>query len=82
MLTLLCWLLNASTKILRPNMCLHRRHLARLFICYVDFYDQKRPHQGIGQRIPTRFTESRQPLSNKAKGRIVSTPVLFGLHHC
>jgi hypothetical protein len=48
---------------------------------YVDFYDQQRPHQGINQQIPFQFGNPYRPLSNKAKGRVIWTSVLHGLHH-
>jgi hypothetical protein len=46
---------------------------------YVTYFNQARPHQGIGQHIPafigqvSAFESSGQP--------VVSQPVLGGLHH-
>ena len=60
---------------------LQQRQLTRFVRRYVDFYDQQRPHQGIDQQIPVRFGSANPPVSNKAKGRVISTPVLRGLHH-
>ena len=53
------------------------RQLNRVVQEYVTYYNQDRPHQGIGQKIPGRAD---QPLS-LATGKIVSRPVLDGLHH-
>jgi len=44
---------------------------------YVDCYSRFRPHQGIGQRVPTQYPRT-HPAST---GRIIATPVLGGLHH-
>lgn len=60
---------------------LHQHQLRRVVKEFVDYYNRLRPHQGIDQRIPTRFVEPRQKLSNKPKGLITVTPVLNGLHH-
>jgi transposase InsO family protein len=62
-------------------LILHQHQLSRLVSRYVDFYDQQRPHQGIDQQIPVRFGDVRPPLSNTLKGRVISTPLLHGLHH-
>jgi hypothetical protein len=48
---------------------------------YLTYYNQQRPHQGIEQRIPARFNALSQSLSNQAKSKVISTPVLHGLHH-
>jgi transposase InsO family protein len=56
---------------------LHRTQLHRPVAEFVGYYNHSRPHQGIGQRIPARFDEEHHPQS----GRIISIPVLNGLHH-
>ena len=45
---------------------------------YVTYYNHARPHQGIGQRIPCGL-----PLPSRGwvARKIVSVPVLGGLHH-
>jgi len=58
-------------------LILHRQQLHRLVTEFIDYYNLSRPHQGIGQRIPARFDQNYHSQS----GRVVSTPVLGGLHH-
>jgi len=41
---------------------------------YVEYYNTKRPHQGIEQRVPKGFTV-------RIYGRIKSRPTLFGLNY-
>ncbi len=55
--------------------------LQRIVQEYVDYYNQHRPHQGIQQRIPTWFANRRPPTSNRVQGKVVSMPILSGLHH-
>lgn len=59
----------------------NERHLKRIVNEFTDFYNQKRPHQGIEQRVPARFKDKRTNLSHEMKGSIRTTPVLNGLHH-
>ena len=40
----------------------------------VDYYNSQRPHEGIEQKIPEGYLP-------KKSGKVVSIPVLFGLHH-
>jgi putative transposase len=58
-------------------LILHRNHLHRLVTRFVDYYNHARPHQSINQRIPVRFDQDLHPPSSK----VVSIPVLGGLHH-
>jgi transposase InsO family protein len=57
---------------------LGRRHLSHVLGIYSrDYFNRARPHQGIGQRIPS-------PLTSKkftAGDTIRSIPILAGLHH-
>jgi len=57
-------------------LILSERHLRHIVADYVTYFNQARPHQGIGQRIPCD-----PPLPDHAEGEIVSVPVLGGLHH-
>jgi hypothetical protein len=55
-----------------------RRQLYRVIKAYVDYFNGSRPHQGIGQNVPGRSPlDSMQPTI----GKIISFPVLNGLHH-
>ena len=54
-----------------------RDQLHRLVTEFVNYYNHSSPRQGIEQRIPGRFDLNYHPQS----GRVVSTPVLGGLHH-
>ncbi len=52
--------------------------LYRVLKEYVAFFNLARPHQGIAQQIPERMGIARE---EKHEGRILSFPVLNGLHH-
>ena len=52
------------------------RQLSRILKAYVEYVNQSRPHQGIGQAIP----EPKQN-SSPSEGKVVSFPVMGGLHH-
>ena len=56
------------------------RHLYRLIDEYVGYYNQARPHQGLGQRIPDPARIDNDPVGDKGQ-RIARRPVLGGLHH-
>jgi hypothetical protein len=56
---------------------LHRKHLTRVVKEYTNYFNQERPHQGIGQRIPNFYD---RPVSNPT-GNISSRAILGGLHH-
>jgi putative transposase len=52
--------------------------LTRLLKEYVAYFNEARPHQGIGQGIPV----PRMPLVGESNtGRVMALPVLNGLHH-
>ena len=54
------------------------KHLQRVVQKYTNYYNQERPHQGIGQRIPNHYAI---PESKPTRGRITSKAILGGLHH-
>ena len=57
---------------------LSERHLRRVLKEYVEIYfNRARPHQGLDQAIPDVQLRS----VPKADGRVVSFPILGGLHH-
>jgi putative transposase len=54
------------------------QHLQRVVTEYTAYFNQERPHQGIGQRIPNQYG---LPTSKPVSGRITSKAILGGLHH-
>jgi transposase InsO family protein len=56
---------------------LHSYQLHRIVWAYVQYYNHSRPHQGIGQRLPTQFPRT----YSESSGPIIATAVLGGLHH-
>jgi transposase InsO family protein len=57
----------------------HEKQLHRLLKAYVVYFNQARPHQGLGQRIPDPLLPI-APLPNEAS-KVIDIPVLGGLHH-
>lgn len=60
-------------------LILQERQLYHLLKAYTMYFNQARPHQGIGQRIRDPLVLS-APLSN-SPNQVITTPVLGGLHH-
>jgi putative transposase len=54
------------------------RYLERVVKEYKAYYNQERPHQGIGQRVPNQY---HLPKSKSTSGWITSKTILGGLHH-
>ena len=54
-------------------------HLRRVLSEYVRYFNQSRPHQGIGQRVPEPGENRECSMSTAAE--IIAFPVLGGLHH-
>jgi transposase InsO family protein len=54
------------------------KHLRQVVNAYITYFNQERPHQGIGQRIPDQYDLTR---SKPTRGRITSKAILGGLHH-
>lgn len=59
------------------TLILHGKHLQRVVKEYTTYFNQDRPHQGIGQHIPSFYD---QP-NAKTTGRITSRAILGDLHH-
>ena len=59
------------------TLILNGRHLTRVVREYTNYFNQERPHQGIGQRIPDHYD---RPVSSPT-GNISSRAFLGGLHH-
>ena len=58
-------------------LLLGEQHLRRLLREYVDYFNECRPHQGIGQGIPTGTAND----NVTTHGGIIARPILGGLHH-
>jgi putative transposase len=55
------------------------KQLHHLLKAYVVYFNQARPHQGLGQRIPDPLLPF-APLPNEPN-KVIAVPVLGGLHH-
>jgi putative transposase len=60
-------------------LILHEKQLHRVLHAYVEYFNQARPHQGIRQQVPQ--GEETSVASDQQGDRIISVPVLGGLHH-
>ena len=60
-------------------LILQEKQLQRVLRAYVQYFNQARPHQGIGQQIPQRYGEPDH--ADREDGKILTLPVLGGLHH-
>jgi putative transposase len=60
-------------------LILQEKQLQRVLNAYVAYFNQARPHQGIGQQIP----EQRRlvPSAQDAGNQVIALPVIGGLHH-
>ena len=59
-------------------LILGEEHLRRVLREWVRHFNVGRPHQGLGQRIPSRQAV---PSVEDSIGDIVASPILGGLHH-
>jgi len=60
-------------------LILHEKQLRRVLGAYIHYFDRARPHQGIRQQIPEQ--KAGTVLPDHTGGKIISFPVLGGLHH-
>ena len=60
-------------------LIVQEKQLHRVLFAYVDYFNRARPHQGIRQQIPGRYGGPVPP--HHDDGKILSFPVLGGLHH-
>jgi transposase InsO family protein len=65
-------------EILNHVIILNEKHLRRLISEYVEWYENHRLHQGLDGRRPR---AKQGGLANSGDGKIISIPVLGGLHH-
>jgi transposase InsO family protein len=67
---------SARREMLDHVILLDNGHLGRLVAKYKQYFNEARPHQGIGQRIP-----GKPATAADITKPIVASPVLGGLHH-
>jgi putative transposase len=60
-------------------LILQEKELQRVLKAYVAYFNQARPHQGIGQQLPERLRSV--PSSQDAGNKVIARPVMGGLHH-
>lgn len=60
-------------------LIINERHLRAKVKEYVRYFNQARPHQGLAQRVPQ--ADALPSKSSTPVAKIVSLPVLDGLHH-
>jgi putative transposase len=60
-------------------LILHEKHLYRLLKTFSVYFNQVRPHQGLGQRIPD--PPVRSTFHPNQPHKVIAIPVLGGLHH-
>jgi len=60
-------------------LVLHEKQLHRVLNAYAQYFHPARPHQGIRQQIPEQKAGS--VLADHPGGKVISFPVLGGLHH-
>ena len=56
-------------------------HLRRALAEYVTYFNQARPHQGRGQRVPVPTARPTPRPTESTGGDVIAIPVLGGLHH-
>jgi putative transposase len=60
-------------------LIMHEKQLQRVLNAYMHYFNRARPHQGIRQQIPE--SQARPVPPGHADGKVLSFPVLGGLHH-
>ena len=60
-------------------LILGERHLRHILREYVTYYNEARPHQGIGQQVPQGMLAQR--MASGERRPIQARSVLGGLHH-
>jgi transposase InsO family protein len=69
------WVGSVRRECLDHLLILNERHLVRVLTAYTAFYNEHRPHQGLGQRCPV------PPPSDPADGPVCCRDVLGGILH-
>ena len=71
------WVRTVREECLDHMLIISERHLRRVLAEYVEYYNHRRAHQGIGQRVPIPLAERRLATS----GRVHCRDVLGGVIH-
>ncbi len=71
------WVRTVREECLDQLLIINDAHLRRVLLEYIEYYNGRRPHQGIGQRIPIPLAERRIATS----GRVHCRDVLGGAIH-
>ncbi len=58
-------------------LILSEDHLRRVILEFVHYFNESRPHQGIGQKVPRPM----KVLGEDGNGEVVESSILGGLHH-
>jgi len=61
-------------------LILQEKQLRRVLNAYAAYFNQARPHQGIGQQIPEQKAGSSRATPSKGS-KVVAVPILAGLHY-
>lgn len=69
------WIGSVRRECLDHLVILGERHLLRVLMAYTDFYNQRRPHQGLDQQCPIPLT------CGPGQGPIIRRNVLGGIIH-
>ncbi len=62
------------TECLDHLIVIDQQHLRAVLAEFADYYNRDRPHRSLGLQSPL-------PRAVRTRGRVVSRPVLGGLHH-
>lgn len=65
---------SVRTEALDHYLIFYEKQIKNILTEYFEYYNNKRPHQGIEQKIPNGY-------SPQEKGKVVSYPILGGLYH-
>jgi putative transposase len=69
------WVRTVRNECLDQLLILDQRHLRRVLVEYIEFYNHSRPHQGLNQNIPL------APLNTVSDGPIGRRDFLAGIIH-
>ncbi len=77
------WVRSAREECLDHLLILNERHLRRVLVEYVEYYNGRRPHQGIGQRTPIPLSEksAAMPAMTTRRDPVCRRDVLGGIIH-